>query len=64
MKQKLQRPQTLKVQRMYEPDRISPMNLQTAYENLVSPQHYRLVASAPHAEKVETLTSKKEEVTR
>jgi hypothetical protein len=64
MKQKRQRPQTLKVQRMYEPDRISPMNLQTAYESLVPPQHYRLVASAPHAEKVETSIPKKEEVVR
>ena len=34
---------TLKVKRMFEPDRISPLNLQTAYEQILPTKQYRIV---------------------
>ena len=34
---------TLKVKRMFEPDRISPQNLQTAYEQILPTKQYRIV---------------------
>jgi hypothetical protein len=36
-------PRTLKVKRMFEPDRISPLNLQTAYEQILPTKQYRIV---------------------
>ena len=34
---------TLKVKRMFEPDRISPLNLQSAYEQILPTKQYRIV---------------------
>jgi len=37
------KPRTLKVKRMFEPDRISATNLQTAYEQILPTKQYRIV---------------------
>lgn len=36
-------PRTLKVKRMFEPDRISPLNVQSAYEQILPTKRYRIV---------------------
>lgn len=36
-------PRRLKVKRMFEPDRISPLNLQSAYEQILPTKQYRIV---------------------
>ncbi len=41
-----------KVGRVFEPDRMAPVNLQTAYEQLLSPERYRIVQE----QKDETIT--------
>lgn len=38
------RKRTLLVKRMFEPDRMSLVNLQTAYEQLLPPRQYRVIS--------------------
>jgi hypothetical protein len=40
-------PRPLKVKRMFEPDRTSPINLQTAYEQILPTKLYRIVLPKP-----------------
>jgi hypothetical protein len=56
------RRRTLKVTPIFEPDRIARVNLQVAYERIVSPYHCRIISPNPRAEKVEKGLHPKEEV--
>jgi hypothetical protein len=40
MGRKTKQKRTIRVKRMFEPDRLSNVNLQSAYEQLIPPQHY------------------------
>jgi len=55
MKQERKRKQkgAFQVKRIFEPDRMAPVNLQAAYEQLVSPEQYRIVPAEPRGESVE-----------
>jgi hypothetical protein len=46
-------PRTLKVKRMFEPDRTSTMNLQIAYEQILPTKPSRIVLSKPPGERLE-----------
>jgi hypothetical protein len=43
MRQERKKKRMLRVDRKYEPDRISVINLQTAYEQVVPSWHYRII---------------------
>ena len=43
MRQEQKKKRMLRVHRKYEPDRISPINLQTAYEQVVPLWRYRII---------------------
>lgn len=43
MGRKTKQKRTIRVKRMFEPDRLSNVNLQNAYEQLIPPQHYCIV---------------------
>jgi hypothetical protein len=43
MGRKPKQKRTIKVKRMFEPDRLSNVNLQIAYEQLIPPQQYCIV---------------------
>lgn len=43
MKPEPKEPRTLKVKRMFEADRIAPLNLQIAYEQILPTKRYRIV---------------------
>jgi hypothetical protein len=45
MHQERKQKRTLQVKRMYEPDRMAPVNLQVAYEQVVPPDQYRIISS-------------------
>lgn len=53
-------PRTLKVKRMFEPDRIAAINLQTAYEQVVPIKQYRMILPEPPGEKLEIMQEQKE----
>jgi hypothetical protein len=42
---------TLQVKRMFEPERMAPVNLQVAYEQVVPPDQYRIVSPERISEK-------------
>jgi hypothetical protein len=54
MKQERKRKQkgAFQVKRIFEPDRMAPVNLQAAYEQLVSPEQYRMVLPEPRSENI------------
>jgi hypothetical protein len=52
----------LKVKRMFEPDRTAPINLQSAYEQILPTKQYRIVLPEPPGEKLEILQVQKERV--
>jgi hypothetical protein len=56
------RKRTLLVKRMFEPDRMSIINLQTAYEQLIPPHQYRVISSeqSPGLKAPEELPLRKE----
>jgi hypothetical protein len=53
-------PRTLKVKRMFEPDRIAAINLQIAYEQVMPTKQYRLVLPESPDESLEIMQEKKE----
>jgi hypothetical protein len=53
-------PRTLKVKRMFEPDRIATINLQTAYEQVVPIKQYRMILPEAPGEKLEIMQEQKE----
>jgi len=52
MSRELNRRRILRVTPIFEPDRMSVINLQVAYERIVSPHHSRRVLAKPQAGKV------------
>jgi hypothetical protein len=64
MPRELKNRRTLKVTPVFEPDRIARLNLQVAYEKIVSPDRYRITAPQPPAGQVAEGLHSKEEVTR
>jgi len=56
------KPRTLKVKRMFEPDRISATNLQTAYEQILPTKQYRIVLPQRPGEQLEFEQAWKERV--
>ena len=55
MRQEQKGKPTLRVIRMFEPDRMASVNLLVAYEQLVPTEKYRLCASKQETEKLEIL---------
>lgn len=53
-------PRTLKVKRMFEPDRTSTINLQIAYEQILPTKQYRIVLPKPPGEPLEIEPKQKE----
>jgi len=62
MGRKPKQKRTFRVKRMYEPDRMSIVNLQSAYEQLIPPQRYWVVALEPGTIKQSEELPLKEEV--
>jgi hypothetical protein len=62
MHQERKRIRTLRVIRMYEPDRMAPANLQFAYEQVVSSDQYRILTPKPKSEELEKILHITEEV--
>ncbi len=60
MEQEPKEPRTLKVKRMFEPDRTSTMNLQTAYEQILPTKQYRIVLPKPPGAPLEIEPKQKE----
>jgi hypothetical protein len=63
MHQERKRKRTLRVIRKFEPDRMAPVNLQMAYEQVVSSDQYRILMPEPISEKLEKILHIVEEVT-
>jgi hypothetical protein len=53
-------PRTLKVKRMFEPDRIAAINIQTAYEQVIPTKQYRMVLPELPDETLEIVVEQKE----
>jgi hypothetical protein len=53
-------PRTLKVKRMFEPDRTSTINLQIAYEQILPTNTYRILLQKPPGESLEIEPKQKE----
>ena len=62
MHQERKRKRTLRVIRKFEPDRMAPVNLQMAYEQVVSSDQYRILTPKPEFEKLEKIMHITEEV--
>jgi hypothetical protein len=66
MKQERKRKQKQKgafqVKRIFEPDRMAPVNLQVAYEQVVSSERYRIISLEQRGESVEEALETVEEV--
>jgi hypothetical protein len=62
MPRELKKRRTLKVTPSFEPDRIARLNLQVAYEKIVSPDHYRIISPKPRAGQVDDGLHPTEEV--
>lgn len=60
MDQGQKKSRALKVKRMFEPDRIAAINLQTAYEQVLPTKQYRIVLLEPPGEKPEIMQEQKE----
>jgi hypothetical protein len=63
MKQKRTKKPTLRVVRMFEPDRMASINLQVAYEKVVPTERYRISSSKKEVEKLDKVLPVLEEVT-
>jgi hypothetical protein len=62
MHQERKQKRTLQVKRMFEPDRMAPVNLQVAYEQVVPSGQYRIITPEQTSEKAEMILPKEEEV--
>jgi hypothetical protein len=62
MHQERKKERTLQVKRMFEPDRMAPVNLQVAYEQVVPPDQYRIVSPEHISEESEMSLPMVEEV--
>jgi len=62
MHQERKRKRTLQVIRIFEPDRMAPVNLQFAYEQVVSSDQYRILTPEAISEKLEKIMHTAEEV--
>jgi hypothetical protein len=60
MDQGQKKSRTLKVKRMFEPDRIASISLQTAYEQVLPTKQYRIVLPELPGEKPEIMQEQKE----
>jgi hypothetical protein len=52
----------LRVTRMFEPDRMAPVNLQVAYEQVVPSDQYRIISLEQLSEQLEQILPSVEEV--
>jgi len=52
----------LQVTRMFEPDRMAPVNLQVAYEQVMPSDQYRILSLEQMSEKPEKILHRVEEV--
>ena len=62
MHQERKKERTLQVKRMFEPDRMAPVNLQVAYEQVVPPDQYRIISPEQIADGPEMNLPMEEEV--
>jgi len=62
MNQERKKKPTLRVIRMFEPDRMASINLQVAYEKVVPAEQYRVFSSEKEVEKLDKILSVLEEV--
>ncbi len=62
MHQELKPKRILRVTRMFEPDRMAPVNLRVAYEQVVPPDQYRIICLEQISEKLEQILPIVEEV--
>jgi hypothetical protein len=62
MQQKRKQKRILQVTRMFEPDRMAPVNLQVAYEQVVPSDQYRILSLEQVSEKLEQILPIVEEV--
>lgn len=62
MDREQKRKRTIKVVRMFEPDRLSQLNLETAYERLLPYDQYRFMLPEHESEKLAVDQALKEEV--
>lgn len=62
MNQKRKKKPTLRVVRMFEPDRMALVNLQVAYEKVVPTEQYRIVSLKKEIEKLDKILPVLEEV--
>jgi hypothetical protein len=62
MRREVKRRQTLGVRHMFEPDRMSSIHLQIAYEQLLPPRQYRIVPPEPIQIKILEKWPSREEV--
>lgn len=62
MDQERKRKRTIKVVRIFELDRMSQMNMQTAYEHILPDDQYRFMLPEQEPEKLAVDQARKEEV--
>ena len=62
MNQERKKKPTLRVVRMFEPDRMASVNMQVAYEQVVPTEQYRIHSLKREAEKSDKILSVVEEV--
>ena len=62
MHQEPKRKRIHRVKRMFEPDRMAPVNLRVAYEQVVPPDQYRIICLEQISEKLEQILPIVEEV--
>ena len=62
MNQERKKKPTLRVIRVFEPDRMASVNMQVAYEQVVPTEQYRIHSSKREAEKSDKILSVVEEV--
>ena len=62
MHQEPKRKRILRVKRMFEPDRMAPVNLRVAYEQVVPPDQYRIICLEQISGKLEQILPIVEEV--
>lgn len=62
MHQERKQKRTLQVKRMYEPDRMAPVNLQVAYEQVVPPDQYRIISPEMISKEPEMILPMEKEV--
>ena len=59
---KPKRKRILRVTRMFDPDRMAPVNLQVAYEQVVPSDQYRILSLEQISEQLEKILHRVEEV--